>query len=661
MTLEGLLKYPAALLLALLVTYILTPFCQKAATTLGIVDRPGARRLNTTAIPRGGGLAVFAGLHIACLAIFSYSASGAFSGSINMQWWLTLLTASSILLIVGLFDDALEINWFMKLGGQLIAALIMYQGGINFGSIQGTPLPEWLNMILTVGWFLAFINAFNLIDGLDGLACGLAAIAAAGLAVTTIYRNMPTDALLLLALTGACIGFLRYNFHPAKIFLGDSGSMVIGFTLAAIGLEGASKSTAIVAIGVPFLAIGVPVFDVMLAIWRRSLKAMVSKDGVVGKVVQADMEHLHHRLLKSGVTQRKVALTLYAINGLLVSFGVLTVVFNSRATGIFLLAIVVASYIVVKHLAQLELWDSGSALLSGMRRPGKRMLPAILYPIVDATLLLLSLALAVALVIPAETLSEYRANLSMRIPVWCGVPFILLGLTGIYTRVWSRARASEFGLLGLTLIGAYALCLAVRMIVDPNNAARSLLIGITHGGMSTVLILGIRTLPRLIQDMMAFSVNPRNEATNGGTLIFGAGSRGLLYLRRKTYRADQEDQAPKILGFLDDDTGLRKRSVHGYKVHGCWEERVKIVEDLKPSEIVVTCTLEKHRMEQLTKLCATYNIRLVEWTVGEKVLNATVPLRASIETSVLRDTPTVPAPTRPHQAPNKESPSPKTK
>ena len=621
MTLEGLLKYPIAFLLAACVSYILTPFCITWATKLGIVDIPGNRRIHNQTVARAGGIAVFAGLHVTAAFLFHYPWIKDFGGTIDHDWWELLLGASSLLLIVGLLDDAFQINWFVKLSGQALAAYIMYEGGVSFDKIQGYELPAWLDMLLTIGWFLAFVNAFNLIDGLDGLASGLAAIASMGLAIASMFRGMPADALLLLALSGACVGFLRYNFHPAKIFLGDSGSMILGFSIAAMGLVGTGKSTTLVAIGIPFLAIGVPAFDVLLAIWRRSVKAIAEKDKVVGKVVHADMEHIHHRLLKAGLNQRKVALTLYAINAVLVTLGLLTVVFNSRSTGIFLLALMVGTYVVVKHLAQIELWDSGKAILTGMRRPGRRMLPAMLYPIIDGMLLLGSLAVVTALVFKPESISEFRAVYSVRIPVWSGVPFIVIALAGVYNRVWSRARPSEFGMLGIALIAAFSLCFAVRLIVDPLNASRSMLIAIAHGGLSLTLILGIRTLPRLIQDLMVTAINPRQAAEDGGILIYGAGTRGLLYLRRRSYKNEQDFTCKRVLGFIDDDTGLRKRKVHGHLVYGGWEDLTATIEALKPCELVVTCTLEDARIQKLIEYCSARQIRLVEWQPQERVLS----------------------------------------
>ena len=161
------------------------------------------------------------------------------------------------------------------------------------------------------------INAFNLIDGMDGACAGLGMIASAGLAGMLISLHRPADALVLIALAGACLGFLRYNFNPASIFLGDCGSMFIGFMLAAISLKANVKQSTIVALLVPLLAVGVPVFDVIMAVWRRiarKLVGLIRQDKLATKVFGPDLDHIHHKLMRSGMTQRKAAMVLYSYN-----------------------------------------------------------------------------------------------------------------------------------------------------------------------------------------------------------------------------------------------------------------------------------------------------------------------------------------------------------
>lgn len=342
-------KYPAVFAISLAVTYVLTPLVTRLATKWGMVDMPDPRKIHASATPRGGGIAVFAGVHAACAAIYllpwPYS-----SGNLDASWWHTVLFASGALLVVGIVDDIRGLKPWVKLCGQTVAASIMLKAGWSFQMLLGHQLPMWLDVVLTLVWVLFFINAFNLIDGLDGLSTGLGIIAALGMAGCLLVRNLPGDALVLVALVGACAAFLRFNFHPASVFLGDTGSMFIGFFLASVALGTGSKGTVLVSVGVPLLAAGVPAFDVMLALWRRSFwngKGVTAN--FPGSLMSADMDHLHHRMLTWGIDQKGVAVCLYAINVLFVALGLLSLFHASLAVSIFLILFVMAGHQLVRR------------------------------------------------------------------------------------------------------------------------------------------------------------------------------------------------------------------------------------------------------------------------------------------------------------------------
>lgn len=344
-----LFKYPVVFAISLAVTYALTPLVTRLAAKWGMVDMPDSRKIHAFPTPRSGGIAVFAGVHAACAAIYllpwPYS-----SGNLDASWWRAVLFASGALLVVGIVDDVRGLKPWLKLSGQTAAAFIMLDAGWSFQILLGHQLPMWLDMVLTVVWILFFINAFNLIDGLDGLSTGLGIIAALGMAGCLLVRNLPGDALVLVALVGACAAFLRFNFHPASIFLGDTGSMFIGFFLASVALGTGSKGTVLVSVGGPLLAAGVPAFDVMLALWRRSFwNGKGAPANFPGSFLAADMGHLHHRMLTWGIDQRGVAVCLYAINVLLVALGLLSLFYASLAVSIFLVLFVIAGYLLVRQ------------------------------------------------------------------------------------------------------------------------------------------------------------------------------------------------------------------------------------------------------------------------------------------------------------------------
>lgn len=619
---ETFLKYPLVFLAAFILTYLLVPPVKRMAVACGVMDLPGERRLNERPVPRAGGVAVYFGFQLGCLLVFTFPWQLKFGGSLSAEWWLLYTLGATLLLLIGLADDAFNLNWAVKLSAQIVAAAIMFRGGISVGHFQSFDLPPTLDFLCTILWFLALTNAFNLVDGLDGLATGLALIAALGLTVAAIFRAMSSDALVLLALCGACLAFLRYNFHPAKIFLGDSGSLTLGFTLAAIALPSSTKGTTVAAIGVPLLAAGVPIFDTALAVWRRSVRAMTADSRSKG-VMRADMDHLHHRLMHIGFTQRGVALWLYSINLLLVLIGLLSLVYHAQALSILIIAVVMGSYVMVRHLARVELWDSGAAFLRGLRRPSRPMLAAILYPAFDAAVLALATAAALGFTREPGTLSSFRREWVAQLPLWCGIPFICLFLTGIYSRVWSRARISEFLLLAICLFAAASLSLAIELIGN-EQSAKLLLQAMIFLGLAETLILGLRAFPRTVLDLMGVFEEPdsANNPQAINVLIYGAGYHGILYLKQRTFSRAKAQSGIHIVGFVDDDLNLRKRLVHGYRVYGSSAELAQMVEGLQIGQIVIACRLPAEKKNKLLQFAKIHGLTVSEWQAQESTLYA---------------------------------------
>ena len=300
-------------LVSALVTLVLTPLVRVVALRLGLVDRPGGRKVHMEPIPRLGGLAMFLGVGTA-LAMQVIGEKylgwgGAFvdAGQIKVRV-VGVLLGLLVIFAVGFVDDLLTLSPGFKLAGQIVAASIVVAAGLRIEFV-GDPIHGGLIMLgllsipVTLLYIVGFTNVINLIDGLDGLAAGVSAIAAASLLVLALQGNRLDAAALALALIGACLGFLRYNFHPASIFMGDSGALFLGFALAVISLMGVMKSTATIALAVPLLIIGVPIFDTGSAIIRRLLHSR--------PIQEADKGHIHHRLLGRGFDQRQTVLIIY--------------------------------------------------------------------------------------------------------------------------------------------------------------------------------------------------------------------------------------------------------------------------------------------------------------------------------------------------------------
>lgn len=286
--------------LALVVSLLATPLVSKLAFKIGAVDRPDKRKVHSRLMPRLGGLAIYLGFMIAM-----------FLRGGELAQFAGLLIGGTIIVGIGVLDDIMDIPPRIKFLGQLTAAAVAVWLGVRVTVITnpfGDPfqLPVWLGAVLTVLWIAGVTNAVNLIDGLDGLAGGLASIAAVTLAVVGWKAGNEVIVLPALILAASTLGFLRYNFFPAKIFMGDSGSMFLGFALACLSVVGLAKTATVVSVFIPILILGIPIFDTLFAIIRRYVNNQ--------PIFKADKEHLHHRLLQIGLSHRQTVLVIYAVN-----------------------------------------------------------------------------------------------------------------------------------------------------------------------------------------------------------------------------------------------------------------------------------------------------------------------------------------------------------
>ncbi|MBI3088129.1 MAG: undecaprenyl/decaprenyl-phosphate alpha-N-acetylglucosaminyl 1-phosphate transferase [Candidatus Omnitrophica bacterium] len=292
------------LAVALLITLSVTPWVRRFAVAMGALDRPNRRKIHRQPIPRLGGVAVLAGW--AGALAFGMGVAGV-EGTPGPL--VPMMALGVLVVLFGAWDDWSDLPGRGKLAAQILIASLVFLLGIRIDRITnpfgGVLLfPEPLSYAVTVFWVIGMMNAVNLIDGLDGLACGIAAITAGGLMAAGLFVRSDTSVVVLAALAGACLGFLRYNFHPATIFLGDSGSQFLGFVLAMTPLlDNQYKSATVVALLLPLTALSLPIFDTALAFVRRLRKRR--------SIFRADKAHLHHRLLKLGLSQRQVVAAFY--------------------------------------------------------------------------------------------------------------------------------------------------------------------------------------------------------------------------------------------------------------------------------------------------------------------------------------------------------------
>jgi UDP-GlcNAc:undecaprenyl-phosphate GlcNAc-1-phosphate transferase len=284
--------------LAALIVIVLTPAVGGLARRIGAVDEPGeARRLHVLPIPRLGGLALFFGIVVPVIAFVPLS-----------RPVRGILLGAAVATMVGALDDARGLLWWQKLAGQVGAALTVVWFGVwvdrfTFPIVGIQSLPAWVGVPATIIWIVAIMNMVNFLDGLDGLAAGVCAIAAGTFATIALSLDKVSPAILAAIVCGAALGFLRHNFYPARIFMGDSGAMLLGFVLAAISVQGLLKTAATVALALPLLVLAIPILDTSFVVLRR-LKYH-------RPITEADSSHLHHRFMSIGFTQRRAVLTMY--------------------------------------------------------------------------------------------------------------------------------------------------------------------------------------------------------------------------------------------------------------------------------------------------------------------------------------------------------------
>jgi UDP-GlcNAc:undecaprenyl-phosphate GlcNAc-1-phosphate transferase len=301
MLLERLTDNPEVLygaVIALAIVVLLTPAVGGMARLLGVVDRPDGRRLNRRPIPRLGGLAIFLGILVPALAFLDLN--GEIRG---------VVVGAAVACVVGAVDDFRGLAPAPKLAGQVLAAAIPTAFGValdhfTFPFVGVVDLPGWVGVPLTVVWIVAVMNMVNFLDGLDGLAAGVCGIAGSSFAVLALSLGKVDAAILSAIVAGACVGFLRHNFFPARIFMGDSGALVLGFTLASVSVAGLLKTASTVVLFLPLLVLAVPIIDTSFVVAKRM------KHGV--PVYAADRSHLHHRFVNIGFSQRRAALTMWA-------------------------------------------------------------------------------------------------------------------------------------------------------------------------------------------------------------------------------------------------------------------------------------------------------------------------------------------------------------
>lgn len=607
---ERALPYIISFIGALVISLVLTPLVREMNRRLGMVDKPDPRRINKTPIPRGGGLAI-----VVSLTVMSLLGDG---------FDIRLVVLGALIAAIGFVDDRFSLRPIAKLAGQLIVAFLVWSW-VDLGFKDLWPwIPMWLDCILTVFWIVGAVNAFNLIDGLDGLAAGLALIATIGMAGTTVFLGQTAEIVVHLAFAGALLGFLRYNYNPASVFLGDCGSMFIGFVLSVMPLKVHTPNSFLVSVGVPMLAMGVPIFDTALAIARRSIRHLLRREGGrnVGndEVMTADTEHVHHRLLRSvGLNQRKAAWILYAFAFALVATGLIGMNLRSHRAGLWLIAVTVAAVVVFRDISRVELYEAGR-LLGDMAHNRKFTSQKRITRLVTPALVAFDVASLVAIFFLVSWVTNKpfsRIELMVALPIRVFSTFVCLVFFKAYVTVWSRAMLSNYvriivACLFGSIAGSVGIYYAPEVSIQHLRAST-----ILYAVLPALAVVIIRTIRSVVRDLY-YALDCRRIADDTKIeriLVYGCGLRYRAF-RRELVRSTAANNR-LIMGLIDDDVCLRGRYIGGIRVLGTLSEAPEIIRRMKIDAVVIACEIPDKWLETIKTQLLPTGVRLTHFTFGE--------------------------------------------
>ena len=617
------LPYASVFLGALLLTLVLTPVVRELNRRLGMVDKPDPRRINKVPVPRGGGLALVVGVSVAYSVFLLVTGRPGVYGASDVGFWKMGVLALAIAAL-GLADDKFSLPPKLKLLGQLVVAfLVWWWTGLGFNDLWPS-LPKWADCVLTVFWITGAVNAFNLIDGLDGLASGIAFIATLGMAGGLFFVHDPSSTLFYFAFAGGLLGFLRYNYHPASVFLGDCGSMFIGFVLATLPLSSHVPNSFLVSVGVPLLAMGVPIFDTSLAILRRTIRRLIARgDTASGQVMTADTDHLHHRLLrKAGLNQRKAAWTLYGLTLVAVVFGLVAMSLESKAGGLWLGALALAAVVIFKD-ATIELFDAGRLLNRAAHAHDKEARRLVASWAVPFYVFADVLALVGVFFLCTKSLGLSHDAQALRcfLPVRVVATFGFLIAFGAYRTVWSRAVGSNYFRLFLACVFG-AIAGSVFIYYWPSMKP-SRLGAMTFGFavLSFSALLLVRVFRGFVRDLFyALDCSRlRNRKDVSRILVYGAGLRYKTFRRELVRTTSANDRM--IVGLLDDDVFLKGKYIGGIRIYGTINDAPEVINALNVDAVVIACIVSDEWMKVVREILAPTGVKVTQFSFSENPLN----------------------------------------
>jgi len=516
-----------------------------------------------------------------------------------------------IILALGIFDDVKHLQPWAKLILQVVAGIIIVLFGFGIEAITNPFTGNliklgFLSLPFTVIWVVLIANALNLVDGLDGLAAGTSFIAAATIFGISYFNQNIGVSIAAIVLAGSILGFIRYNFHPAKIFLGDSGSLLLGFLLAVFSIQGSSKGATLVAVLAPILALGFPIMETLLSMIRRFMRSIhlidyPTKNGNFRalyfqgfSVFKADKDHIHHRLLKLGYSQRQAVSTLYGICIGLSVLAFLSVALKNINLVAFLGAIMIAVFIGIKCLKYQEFKILESGLL----------MPIFNFPVINSRLFqaffdlaIISFSSFLCFTLIFRGFGGLEKLLFIEsLPLLLLIKIIVFYLSGIYKKSWVYSSLEEL----ISLFSAVFLSALISALVFEAVFGIEAFGGLVFFVLDFYLLLtfagGFRFSYRILTNYYKKSLSRKGKKA----LIYGAGYKGSAVLKEIRHNGDYPVYP---VGYLDDDPAKRGKVMHGCPVLGSIDDLERILSNIDISEIVISSSkIAKNRINKLAEL-----------------------------------------------------------
>jgi len=578
--------YLIPFLLSFSLSILITPVVKRIAVMNGYIAKPREDRWNKNPTALFGGIAIFISFIIPYAIFVKFSITS-----------LGILLAGCFIFGVGIFDDIVHIKPYTKLLGQIVVAALLLNFGVRINVI---PYPL-ISMPLTILWIAAIVNSFNLLDNMDGLSAGIGAIVGMALFVFSFLNGNFEVGLPALILAGSLLGFLRYNFNPAQIFMGDSGSMFVGFMLGAITLQGTWKESThlVMVLFIPILVLAVPIFDTLFVALMRSANSR--------KIFQGGKDHISHRMVVLGLSEKKAVIALYLISAVFGGISILSMFVKPMVTAILIsLAVITLIYFGV-FLGKVRVYadrdlnglrkKNGNVVLNSVYMHKRRILE------VGVDFVLICLAYISANLLRYEgVLSIDSQNIIIKsLPIILIVKYIVFFRFGIYRGMWRYVSVMDlvnvFKAVSVSSIASVAIILFIWRFQGFSRT-----VFIIDWLLLFIFISGSRVLERIYKEIF-------DQASLSGkrVLIYGAGDAGEFTLR--------EIRNNKILhyepiGFLDDDEEKLGKRIHGVPVMGAMEDMERLVRTKEINEVIIAMPkASKHVIEDIIAVCNSLDVK----------------------------------------------------